>query len=154
MVVDATGVGAGLSSFLAAALGDRLIPFVFTGSSKSQLGWDFLGVIESGRYKEHAPVGAGLALRAPEGERPALDPIQDRFWREVENVQMEAQTGPDRRIRWGVPNGAKVGGEYIHDDLVLSAALCAVLDGQEWAISGPSLIVHRLDPLAELDRGY
>ena len=35
----------------------------------------------------------------------------------------------------------KIAGEFIHDDLVLSAALCAVLDGQEWVISGPSLIV-------------
>ena len=146
VVVDSTGVGAGLSSFLASALGNRVLPFVFTASSKSQLGWDFLGVIESGRYKE--PIGADPGLAAPGGA------LQSRFWREVENVQMEAQTGPDRRIKWGTPEGAKVAGEFIHDDLVLSAALCAVLDGQEWAVSGPTLIAQRADPLKELDHGY
>ncbi len=50
VVVDATGVGAGLASFLAAELGERggasavaVIPFVFTAASKSALGWDFWG---------------------------------------------------------------------------------------------------------------
>src|SRR5215213_3286720 len=54
LVVDATGVGAGLASFLADQLarGPRRVivgPFVFTGSSKSQLGWDFIGLIDGGR---------------------------------------------------------------------------------------------------------
>ncbi len=113
-----------MSSFLAAAL-ESTLPFVFTGASKSKLGWDFIGVIESGRYKEHAGAGVGAGLV------PALfSPMQERFWREVENVQMEVVPGPDRRMKWGTPEGAKVGGEYIHDDLVLSAALCAVLDAR------------------------
>ena len=43
VVVDATGVGAGLASFLSAALPGRVTPFVFTPASKSKLGWDFLG---------------------------------------------------------------------------------------------------------------
>jgi hypothetical protein len=141
VVVDSTGVGAGLSSFLGAALGERLLPFIFTGASKSKLGWDFIGVIESGRFKEYAAdTSDGL--------------MQARFWREVENVQMEVVPGPDRRLKWGTPEGAKIGGEFIHDDLVLSAALCAVLDEQEWAISGPALVVQRKDPIDELSKGY
>jgi hypothetical protein len=52
VVVDSTGVGAGLASFLDKALPGRVIPFVFTSKSKSDLGWRFLGVIETGRYKE------------------------------------------------------------------------------------------------------
>jgi hypothetical protein len=53
-VVDATGIGAGLASFLRDALGERtVIPFIFSQSSKSKLGWDFLGIIDSGRYKEY-----------------------------------------------------------------------------------------------------
>ena len=55
VVVDATGVGAGLSSFLRSALGERVVlPFVFSLSSKSQLGWDFLGIIDSGRFKDYS----------------------------------------------------------------------------------------------------
>jgi hypothetical protein len=154
LVVDATGVGAGLSSFLDKAFPGKVLPFVFSGASKSQLGWDFLGVIESGRYKEFS-----FCLPSPsQGEGPGMrvnaDPIQSRFWQELEHVQMEIVPGPDKRIKWGVPNGMKVDGEFIHDDLVLSAALCAVLDTQEWAISGPALVVQRADPLKELDHGY
>ncbi len=80
--------------------------------------------------------------------------IQSRFQTELEYIQLEALPGPGRLIRWGAPNGLKVAGEYIHDDLVLSAALCAVLDGLEWAISGPALIVQKPDPLKELDHGF
>ncbi len=139
VVVDGTGVGAGLCSFLEGAYPGKVLPFIFTGASKSKLGWDFLGVIESGRYKE--PV--------------ADDSMSARFWREVENVQMEAQTGPDRRIKWGVPNGFRdQAGDHIHDDLIISAALCSVLDGQEWAVAGPALVVKRADPLKELSIGY
>lgn len=153
VVVDATGVGAGLSSFLESAYPGKVLPFVFSGSSKSQLGWDFLAVVESGRYKEHI---SRLALLPAGSKIPNLDEqevIQARFWKELEAVQMEAQTGPDRRIKWGTPNGAKDGaGEFVHDDLVLSAALCAVLDGQAWAVSGPGLVVAGVDPLIEMDR--
>ena len=138
LVVDATGIGAGLASFLAAAFPGRVLPFIFTSSSKSQLGWDFLAVIESGRFKDHAGSGD----------------LQAKFFSELEYIQLEAVPGPGRLIRWGAPNGLKVVGEYIHDDLVLSAALCAVLDGQEWAVTGPTLIVQTPDPLEELDHGY
>jgi hypothetical protein len=139
VVVDATGVGAGLSSFLLSAFPGKVLPFIFSGASKSALAWDFLGVVESGRYKEHAGDSA----------------LQGRFWHELESCQMEVFPGPERRVKWGVPDGTKgADGEFIHDDLVLSAALCAVLDGQAWAVSGPALVVSRVDPLKELDKGY
>ena len=139
VVVDATGVGAGLSSFLEGAYPGKVLPFVFSSSSKSQLGWDFLGVIESGRFKDHL----------------GSDPMQARFFGELEACQMEVQTGTERRLKWGVPNGFKdQTGDFIHDDLILSAALCAVLDGQEWAVTGPALVVQGVDPLKDLDHGY
>ena len=55
LIIDATGVGAGLSNFLLDRLGTRLIPFEFTQVSKSDLGWSFISIIESGRYKEYSP---------------------------------------------------------------------------------------------------
>ena len=58
LVADATGVGAGLVSFLDKALPSVLIPFVFSARSKSDLGWNFLSVIESGRYRDHGPTPA------------------------------------------------------------------------------------------------
>ena len=39
-MIDATGLGAGLASFLGNALGGGIVvPFVFTQKSKSDLGW-------------------------------------------------------------------------------------------------------------------
>jgi hypothetical protein len=140
VVVDATGVGAGLASFLAAAYPGKVLPFVFSGASKSALGWDFLAVVEAGRYKEHLP---------------GANELQARFWRELEACEMDVTAGPERRIQWGVPDGAKAAnGDFLHDDLVLSAALCAVLDSQPWSAAGPALVVQRADPMKEMDHGY
>ena len=54
VVVDATGVGAGLASFLTRALGDRVTPVEFSPNVKSDLGWDFVGLVETGRYQDYA----------------------------------------------------------------------------------------------------
>ncbi len=43
VVVDATGVGSGLATFLGAALGSgTVLPYVYTAASKSRLAYDFL----------------------------------------------------------------------------------------------------------------
>ena len=58
-VVDATGVGAGVASFLARALGRSVVtPFVFTPASKSRLGFDLLAAVNSGRLKMYARDGS------------------------------------------------------------------------------------------------
>lgn len=129
IVVDATGIGAGLASFLGQAFragslrqGSRppsvgtpgnpvVIPFVFTQRSKSALGWDLIGLIEGGRLKEYADDG---------------EPITRRFWDEIAAVTFEVQPGPGQIVRWGVP---PLRG---HDDFVMSLALVSVLDRLEW----------------------
>ena len=119
VVVDATGVGAGLASFLAAALGGRrggrgipVVPFVFSAASKSALGWELLALIDGGRLKEYRDDGEALT-RA--------------FWAQVAATTYETPSWPGHPLRWGVP--ASQG----HDDLVMSAALAAALDGIDWA---------------------
>ncbi len=136
IVVDATGVGAGLASFLAKAYPQQVIPFVFSQKSKSDLGYRFLAICDSGRFRDHLP----------EGEEHAL------FWRQLAYVQYEASQ--NRMLKWSVPEGTRdvTGGEIVHDDLVLSAALCAVLDEQEWASSAPALIIRSRDPLQDIDK--
>jgi len=52
VVVDATGVGAGIASFLSDALGDRCIPFIFSSPSKSALGYELLSAVGAGRLKQ------------------------------------------------------------------------------------------------------
>lgn len=111
VVVDATGVGAGLAGFLAQRLPGRVVPFVFTVQSKSQLGWDFLSMVDAGRYKEYAE---------DTEHETAL------FWTQVEQCGSQVGHGPGRPLRWGVEHAAT------HDDLLISAALTAVLDRQDW----------------------
>lgn len=140
LVVDATGVGAGLASFLGNALPGRVLPYVFTQSSKSALGWGWLGIIDSGRWKE------------PERG----DSLAGEFWRELSYINFEILPGPQKFMRWSVPDGTRDAqtGDLVHDDLVLSAALAAELDAQAWAVSGPAAVVQRVDPLRELDQGF
>ena len=58
-VVDATGVGAGVASFLCGALGmSVIVPFLFTQVSKSRLGFELLAAINSGRTKMYAQDGS------------------------------------------------------------------------------------------------
>jgi hypothetical protein len=116
VVVDATGIGAGLASFLRPALGERVvIPFVFGLASKSKLGWDFLGISDSGRYKEYG-----------RGEDREAEELSRIFWRQVAACTYEVRSGLGRLMSWSVPD------PRIHDDLLLSAALVAVLDEQDW----------------------
>ncbi|TVR76954.1 MAG: hypothetical protein EA415_00600 [Sphaerobacteraceae bacterium] len=120
LVVDSTGIGAGLGSFLRETLGNRIvIPFVFSQSSKSKLGWDFLGLIDSGRFKDYATDGT----RASDLESTELARI---YWRQVEACRYQVRPGPDRLLTWSVPDART------HDDLLISAALAARLDEHDW----------------------
>ena len=133
IVIDSTGVGAGLASFLEASFPGRVIPFLFTGKSKSDLGWQFMAVIETGRYKE--PINSA-----------------SKFWLQAKCCMSKVMEGPGRVLRWGVPDGTRDDmGELVHDDELTSAALCAVLDEQELGITSMPLVVERLDPLLEMD---
>jgi hypothetical protein len=123
VVVDATGVGSAVSSFLDKALPNKVIPFVFTSKSKSDLGWGFAGVIDSGRFKDYV-----------------FDDAWDTkmFWKQLEAVEYEVRPGPGQLMKWGVKDPA------VHDDLVMSAALVAVLDGQDWRPRKAVQVANRL----------
>ena len=137
IAVDSTGVGAGMTSFLSAALGDRVIPFDFNTRTKSDLLWDFLGIIDSGRFKDYTP--------------------EDKtFWQQIKFCEFEILEGPQKRVRWGVPDGTRdtATGELVHDDLLISASMCAVLDQEDWSFSAPTFVIQADDPLNDLDRGF
>jgi hypothetical protein len=51
IVVDATGIGQPVASFLRKELGSRVIPLVITARSKSDVGFELLSFINSGRLK-------------------------------------------------------------------------------------------------------
>ncbi len=154
VVIDATGVGAGLASFLEKALPGRVTPFTFSAASKSQLGWDFLGIVDSGRWQE-SPAADEAARKHPHAS-PNPNALSTLFFQQLSFCQYEILPGPEKRMRWGVPDGTRdpATGEAVHDDLVVSAALSAVLDGQEWSLSPPTVIIPGRDPLLEMDEGF
>ena len=75
LAIDATGLGAGLASLLLTALGsERVIPFIFSRSSKSHLAYQLLSLLNSGRLKLYAPD------RAPQN-------VFDECWLQLRNAR-------------------------------------------------------------------
>lgn len=139
ILVDATGIGAGLTSFLQGALSDRVIPITFSPKLKSDLGWSFLGVVETGRYTDYADDG---------------EPDTRQFWYEVEACQYRVRDGPGHQMSWGVTETPAYDGVIArgHDDLLISASLCAFLDDHAATNrTGPSAVLRQADPLVEID---
>jgi hypothetical protein len=58
VVVDATGIGQPVSSFLRKALGSKVTAFTFTSRAKSELGFKLLAAINSGRLKVYSGDGS------------------------------------------------------------------------------------------------
>jgi hypothetical protein len=58
IVVDATGIGQPVASFLRKELGSRVIPFVITSRSKSEMGFELLSLVNSGRLKLYKQDGS------------------------------------------------------------------------------------------------
>ena len=138
VVVDATGLGSGLAQFLARALGPRLIPVTLNSATKSRLGWRFLGLVDTGRFKDYADDGAADTRQ---------------FWYEVGACEFDVagQGG----LRWGVWETPRHDGLVArgHDDLLLSAALCVYLDdARTWAYL-PAAVSEAPDLLDEVDNG-
>jgi len=100
VAVDATGVGQPVSSFLRQSLGSPVIPFTFTQHSKSELGFNLLAAINSGRLKMYA--GDGSAE-------------YQEFWFEMEKAR--SQYRPSQTMNFYVD---PVQG---HDDFLVSLAL-------------------------------
>ena len=117
-MADATGVGAGLASFLADQFrrGPRRVivsPFLFNGKTTSDLGWAFIDLIDGGRIKEYADDtrSAGGGSGTTRIYRHRLAPCA-----------YEVLPGPGKLLRWSVPASRR------HDDLFISTALTARLD--------------------------
>jgi len=158
IVVDASGVGAGVGSFLRDKLGERVVPLQFTSQLKSRLGWGFLAVVDTGRFQDFSPrsdpdqwsANPLLGQMAAEQDR-----LQALFYRQLAGLQAEVTPGPERSLRWSVPEGARdPQGGLLHDDLVLSAAMCAMLDEVSWGLPSESVLIPASDPILDMDGGF
>jgi len=100
VAVDATGVGAGVASFLVGALPGVVRPFVFTAASKSALGYGLLTAVNGGRLKMYAADGS---------------PESTEFWQQLQLARSALHE--NQRLSFYVD--PREG----HDDLLVSAAL-------------------------------
>ena len=131
IVVDATGVGEGLWAMLDRAYGMRVIPVKFSQQEKSEIGWRFLSIIETGRFRDSDP---SEAVRT----QYAL-------------CQSEILPGPGKILRWGVPDGTRgPDGLLVHDDFILADALVAKLEELEWHLGSKTVVIEGKDPLEEM----
>ena len=105
LVIDATGLGAGLASLLLSKFGpDRIVPFTFSRPAKSRLAYQLLALLNDGRLKLYAP------QQAPTG-------IYNECWQQL------------RRARYRLPAPETLD-FYVdpadgHDDFLISLALLA-----------------------------
>ena len=100
ILVDATGVGQPVYSFLREALGTRVLPFTFTARSKSELAFRLLAAINTGQLKMYRSDGS-CEYR--------------EFWHEMEIAR--SQYRPNQTMDFYV-NPAQG-----HDDFLMSLAL-------------------------------
>ena len=101
VVVDSTGVGEGVASFLTQALGRSVVtPFQFTAPAKSKLGFELLAAINSGRLKMYFPDGS---------------PECQELWLEVERAESSFRANQTMNFFVEPSRG--------HDDFLMSLAL-------------------------------
>jgi len=135
IVMDATGVGEGLWALVDRAFPARVIPVKFTQQEKSEIGWRFLSIIETGRFRDHVHT--------------------DEVRLQYNKCICEILPGPAKTLRWGVPDGTRgPGGELIHDDFILADSLTTILDRLEWVIHLDPSSSEGWDPLEEMDHNF
>jgi hypothetical protein len=117
VVVDASGVGAGVASFLASALGTSVVEqFVFSARSKSDLGYALLAAVNGGRVKMYRDAGYGMRDMGCELSEPGSLNPEPEFWRQMKLARYEMHA--NQTLSFSVPE--KDG----HDDFLMSLALC------------------------------
>ena len=103
IVVDATGIGQPVASFLRKELGSRVKPFTFTQKSKSDMGFEVLSFVNGGRLK----------LYKQDGSKEYQEMM-------FELEKAKAQYRPNQTMNFYVDPGEG------HDDFLMSLALLVV----------------------------
>jgi hypothetical protein len=102
VLVDATGIGQPVASFLRKELGSRAIPFTFTQKSKSDMGFELLSIVNSSRLKLYRRDGS------------------DEYQQTIEQLEKaKARYRPNHTMNFYVDPSEG------HDDFLMSLALVA-----------------------------
>lgn len=111
----------------------RVIPVRFNRQVKSELGWKFLSIIDTGRFRDDTPAGE----------------FSDQVRLQYTACRSEVGLGPGKVLRWSVPEGARgPDGQLIHDDFLLADSLVVTLDSLKWYVNtGPPTSIEGYDPL-------
>ena len=147
-IIDATGIGEGMQSWLAARFPNRVTGYKFTSKSKAALGSAFISLIENGRFHYFLSVVAW----------------DDAAWFFIQAAACgyTIKQGDDitSGMSWSVPPTHKTetpqGNVPTHDDRLLSAALIAhadelILSGLILLGTAVSAVIPPQDPLEDLD---
>jgi hypothetical protein len=100
VVVDTTGIGEPVASFLRKALGSKVRPFKFSQRSKSELGFGLLAAINGGRLKVYKQDSSSEARE---------------FWWEMERAKSQFRASQTMNFYVDPTEG--------HDDFLMSLAL-------------------------------
>ena len=135
VVIDATGVGEGLWAMLQGIFRVEVTPIRYTAQVKSKLYYDFLAMINTGRFKDCAPNPQVLL--------------------QYQHCHAEALIGPSQLIRWGVPDSKRgPDGNLIHDDHLMADALVTVFDQLKWIPYMPTTIIYAEDPIKWMNKNF
>jgi hypothetical protein len=179
IIVDATGVGQGLSDALAQRFPPgKVFGFNFAQNhNKARLGNDFLALVETGRFRyfQNLMMNDEYGMMNEKRDSSFITPHSDFileggppgsdawwFFTQCQHCGYELREGLplEKGLKWGVSPAATVElhgrPTLVHDDRLLSAALVAEADrlyrtGQLVLASGESVVIRR-DVMGEIDR--
>ena len=147
IIIDETGIGEAIQSWLALKFPKRVTGYKFTSTSKASLGSLFISLIENGRFK--------YWLSETE--------YDDAWWffTQANACNYDIKVGGDieRHMQWSVPTNhttkTPTGSTLTHDDRLISAALITHADeliqcGTITLGQAESIIIKPLDPLTNL----
>jgi hypothetical protein len=144
IVIDASGVGEGLWAMLDRQYPTRVIPVKFSAQKKSELGYRFLAMIETGRFRD---CSFAHGFDGQESTRVTPEMVDKQYAACVSEVLL----GPQHTMRWGVPEGTRdENGMLIHDDIVMADALLAEADLLDWCVPSEPVVIPGKDPLEEM----
>ncbi len=135
--IDHSGLGAMLSDILLTKYKSKVCPIDITAANKTKMAWDFLAMVDTGRWLEHKGNEIDVLKSGfkPGKERYEIlkepELLQQMFYRELRACRIEP-TGNPSNVSWGVKDGTRdqATGRYLHDDLVMSAAMAVFENGK------------------------
>ena len=107
--------------------------------------------IETGRFQDASALAPLYANALSPDEYVSQDTVRLQY----SKCESSILPGPQKTLRWGVPDGARgPDGQLVHDDFLLADSLVAMLDKLEWVSYSPTLIVPGRDSLEDMDRNF